>query len=1040
MRRILGAWPRKTAFALLIAAWSGSARPEVTLDGSLGGPSGSLPGPDFQIGANVGRQVGSNLFHSFSAFNLNASERAIFNDVGAVSLVENILSRVTGGSASNIDGMLRTDFANATPNLFLLNRAGVVFGPHASLDVQGSFHVSTADFIELADGVRFDALPSPNDTLLTAAPPAAFGFLREQPAAIAFRGNGSGSEFAVPEDETLSVIGGDVEITGAAMLKAPGGRINLASLASAGKVKLGNAALEAESSGPLGTITMQQDSTLDVSERQGGTTGGGSVFIRAGNFVVDDSKILANTVNGNSEGIDIELTEAMRVTNGSSFEARTSGPGKGGDVDIQAKEILLEGGSKLDACSDSASRECSDSAGTDEDFCGNCGDAGNIAIKTGRLQLTGGSEINSGTRGPGNAGNVTIKATEEVLFADDSKVRAEARFRPGRLRILGDAGSIVINTVRLELNRGPDISVLTSGDGKGGMVKITAKEVILKGRGSEQDDPSALSATTDTGSGEGGEITINTDRLSLADGATIRALTNGPGNGGNMTIEANDIVLEGESNLRVEAGPFASGDAGDLSIKTGRLQVTGGSRIEAGTEGPGKGGNVTIRARDIVLEGESKLDAVAGPDDSRQFCLDCGDGGNITIQTGRLQVREGSEIRAISRSPGKAGNVTIEAEQIVLANGVRRPNGNVIESSVLATGQARGGDAGNIVIKAGRLELNDLAVISVAGKRGNVEIQADDILVQGSFVSAASRGSGPPGSITITTDLLSLTQRGVINVGTGAPSDGGNLTINASELRLSDRSNIRAETSGSGSGGKIEITAGNIELRDGSRISSQSTSALPNAGRSGEIFIRALDSLRLVNDSQISVETARANAGDINLDVGFLLHLRDNSSITTSVAGGAGNGGNIRIDPVFTILDSTSRIVARAREGAGGNIRIVTDFFFGPRENISASSELGIDGVVEIESPDTDLNAGLIELPADFFDAATLLTQGCAAGAELSRLVVRRYEVLPDSPAALRVPPPGGLLSADAQGGGFGLTRETLGPGFEHWSACDGDG
>ena len=202
----------------------------------------------------------------------------------------------------------------------------------------------------------------------------------------------------------------------------------------------------------------------------------------------------------------------------------------------------------------------------------------------------------------------------------------------------------------------------------------------------------------------------------------------------------------------------------------------------------------------------------------------------------------------------------------------------------------------------------------------------------------------------------------------------------------------------------------------------------------------ANDSLRIENQGTISVETVFADAGDIDIHVNELLLLRNNASITTSVADGAGSGGNIRIDPVFTILDSGSRIVAQAREGAGGNIHIVSDFFFAsPDSLVSASSELGIDGVVEIESPDTDLNAGLIELPGDFFDVATLLTQGCAPGASLSRLVVRKYEVLPDSPAALRVPP-SGLLSADAQNEGFALTRESVGPGFEYSSVCDGDG
>jgi hypothetical protein len=65
--------------------------------------------------------------------------------------------------------------------------AGVLFGEHASLDVDGSFHVSTADYLRLADGGRFEAT-NPENSVLTVAPPEAFGFLGEHPAGISFQG------------------------------------------------------------------------------------------------------------------------------------------------------------------------------------------------------------------------------------------------------------------------------------------------------------------------------------------------------------------------------------------------------------------------------------------------------------------------------------------------------------------------------------------------------------------------------------------------------------------------------------------------------------------------------------------------------------------------------------------------------------------------------------------------------------------------------------------------------------------------------------
>ena len=161
-------------FNLLISI----AKAQVTLDGSFG-TSGPLAGPNYAITDDLGKQVGNNLFHSFGQFNVNTGESATFS--GPIS-VSNILSRVTGGTVSNIDGLLRSTIPAA--NLYLLNPSGIIFGPNASLDVQGAFHASTGDYLRLADDVRFNAQPSPGDALLTTASPVAFGFLGENPVEI----------------------------------------------------------------------------------------------------------------------------------------------------------------------------------------------------------------------------------------------------------------------------------------------------------------------------------------------------------------------------------------------------------------------------------------------------------------------------------------------------------------------------------------------------------------------------------------------------------------------------------------------------------------------------------------------------------------------------------------------------------------------------------------------------------------------------------------------------------------------------------------
>jgi large exoprotein involved in heme utilization and adhesion len=205
------------------------------------------------------------------------------------------------------------------------------------------------------------------------------------------------------------------------------------------------------------------------------------------------------------------------------------------------------------------------------------------------------------------------------------------------------------------------------------------------------------------------------------------------------------------------------------------------------------------------------------------------------------------------------------------------------------------------------------------------------------------------------------------------------------------------------------VTATDIMLRDRGTISARSTSAGSDAGFSGNISVTATDTLRLFNGSSISVQTERADAGDITLTVGNLLHLQDQSSITTSVAGGEGSGGNITLNSVFVVLDEGSRIIANALEGQAGDIFIRTlgggALFQSPDSRIRASNRFGLEGSVVIDAPDTDIIAGFAGLPANFLDAASVLTELCAgrSGANVSSLVVRKYEVLPDSPYALRV-------------------------------------
>jgi len=190
------AWQLVIVVVVLAVGLPASGASSVVLDGKLG-PSGPLSGPNYDITAGLGRTVGNNLFHSFAQFDLNAGDVATFS---GPANIQNILSRVTGSSASSIDGTIRSTITGA--NFFLINPAGVVFGPNAAVDVSGAFAASTANYLKFADGARFVAALDADDSMLSTAPVVAFGFLDAASSAVTVQG-----ALHMQEGKSLTVVG-----------------------------------------------------------------------------------------------------------------------------------------------------------------------------------------------------------------------------------------------------------------------------------------------------------------------------------------------------------------------------------------------------------------------------------------------------------------------------------------------------------------------------------------------------------------------------------------------------------------------------------------------------------------------------------------------------------------------------------------------------------------------------------------------------------------------------------------------------------------
>jgi hypothetical protein len=149
-----------------------------------------------------------------------------------------------------------------------------------------------------------------------------------------------------------------------------------------------------------------------------------------------------------------------------------------------------------------------------------------------------------------------------------------------------------------------------------------------------------------------------------------------------------------------------------------------------------------------------------------------------------------------------------------------------------------------------------------------------------------------------------------------------------------------------------------------------------HGGETGTVTLQTQD-LHLT-DSAITTEAISAGGGSINLKADKLV-LLDRGQITTSVTGGLEKGGNIVINhPTFVVLNQ-GQVKAQADEGQGGNIRIeANQFIASPKSLVSASSRLGINGLVVISAPNENISGSMFGLENQL-KAAVLSKQPCGA-------------------------------------------------------------
>ncbi len=594
-------------FSLCYLAANGSALGQISPDGTL--PTKVIQsGKVFEI--TGGGRAGSNLFHSFAEFSVPTGSTAHFNN----SLnIENIISRVTGRSASNIDGLLK---ANGIANLFLINPNGIIFGSNAQLDIGGSFVANTASSLKFADGNEFSATDPQTPPLLTISVPIGLQF-GETVGPIVNQSKaspgGAMNAFGLPvglqvkSGKTLALVGGEVAIEGG-NLTALGGRIELGSVAGKSFVSLTPTnqgwALGYEGAQNFQDIQLSQGTIVDSSGA------GGTIQV---------------------QGRRVTLTDGSQITN------FTFGAEPAGTLTVTASEsVELIGNAPTGTAFPSGLFSQVDSGAT--------GRGGNLIITTRRLIVRDGGVVSAGTRGDGQGGQLQVNTSESV------ELIGTGGNRPSAIESItvdvGAGGDLTINTRRLIVQDGAQIQASTLSEGKGGTLTVKASESVeLIGTGTTKtglEFLSSLSASSGiedlpfTATGNGGDLTINTEQLTVRDGAEVSVSSIGSGNAGNLELTASSIFLDNKGKLTATT---ASGQGGNISLQgLDSLLLRRQSEISTSAGGTGDGGDITINSDIIALLEKSKITANAFE----------GRGGNIQITTQGLFVSPDSEITASS--------------------------------------------------------------------------------------------------------------------------------------------------------------------------------------------------------------------------------------------------------------------------------------------------------------------------------------------------------------------------------------------------------
>ncbi|HEY9834993.1 MAG TPA: filamentous hemagglutinin N-terminal domain-containing protein [Stenomitos sp.] len=821
---------------------------------------------------------------------------------------------------------------------------GLVSTQGRDIEINATGTISLEDASFISNSVRAGGIGKGGNIIITTG-----SLLATNGAQIYASSNGQGDAGSVIINARNTVSFDGQGIFNGGVLRASGA---ISELESTGVGKGGNIDIT------TGSLSVSNGAVLTTSTSGNGDAGNVTIHADTASFDGVSPKgfssgaysrveqVTPQTV-GNGGSIKISAG-SLFVTNGAILTTSTAGKGDAGSVTINADTIFFDGIGSIP--NPNADNEKQSSGAYSAVRPSGVGNAGNINITAREFRVTNGAVAITSTLGQGDAGRVIINANTVSFDGQGPDLYRSGAYSRVEPKGVGNGGGIEIVADSLSVTNGAQLTANTLGQGSAGNIQVDADSVTLSGVGVNGVSSGIITSSENGAIGNGGEITINTATLRVQNGAVVNARTLNASDGGSVIINANTI------------------------------KATNGGQVITTTRSDGRAGNITINAADsIILSGSDATFAdrsaqfgqnVVNEDSTSGLLANTrgsGNAGELKIFTGRLIVQDGAQVSAYTRGTGQAGTLAVNASDSVQVIGTSADGQN---RSQLFFDSSGAGDAGKLIITTRNLIVQDggqvsattSAVTSDAGQGGIIAVKAyESVLVSGTNGQFASRlyfdslGAGNARGISIETGWLDVQNGGQVTVSGSGSGSAGDLQITADSIFLNNQGKLQAtNTSGAGS---IRINTGELTVQNGSQVTVSGT----GSGVSGNLEVKA-DSIFMNNQSNLKATTESGEGGNIRLKVGDTVWLRHSSNILTE-AGGIGNGGNITINAggfVLAILPENSDVAATAIQGRGGNIFVTAQGVFGfslperlvrtPDSDISAASELGINGTREIDT------------------------------------------------------------------------------------------